>query len=210
MNIAIIGMGNIGSGLAAVLAKTEHRVIVVDRDGGEAAAEKIKAQGVEVEGMEIATAVKDADLVILATMYDAAADVAQQADFSGKIVVDLSNPVTTDFSSLQLGHSSSAAEEIAKLMPGAKVVKALNTIFAQHYTSGLKIGGQKLQTFVASDHETAKEVVRNLAEEIGLEAQDAGPLSNARYLEPMGYMNIQFGYVLGKGAEIAPQWLVAA
>ena len=209
MNIAIIGMGNIGSGLARVLGKTEHSVVVVDRDGGTASAEKLKADGVEVQAADIASAVNGADIVILSTPYDAAADVANQADFANKIVIDVSNPVSADFSALQVGHTSSAAEEIAKLMPGATVVKAFNTIFAQHYASGLEIGGQKLQTFVASDDEAARETVRRLAEEMGLDARDAGPLFNARYLEPMGFMNIQFGYVLGQGVGIAPQWLAA-
>ena len=210
MNIAIIGIGNIGSGLARVLAKTEHDVIVADRDDGTTAAGKLKADGIEVRGAAIDAAVRSADLVILSTLYDAAAEVAKQADFTGKIVIDVSNPVTADFSALQLGHSSSAAEEIARLMPGATLVKAFNTIFAQHYAGGLRIGGQKLQTFVASDDEAARETVKRLAEDMGLEVRDAGPLSNARYLEPMGYMNIQFGYVLGQGVEIAPQWLAAS
>lgn len=210
MNIAIIGMGNIGSGLARVLAKTEHNVMVVDRDNGITAAAKLNADGIEVQGAAIGAAVENADVVILSTQYDAAAEVARQAEFADKIVIDVSNPVTADFSALQLGHSSSAAEEIAKLMPGATVVKAFNTIFAQHYAAGLQIGGQKLQTFVASDDEAARETVKRLAEDMGLEARDAGALSNARYLEPMGYMNIQFGYVLGQGVEIAPQWLTAA
>ena len=210
MNIAIIGMGNIGSGLARVLAKTEHNVIAVDRDHGTAAVEKLKADGIEVQGEAIGAAVKNADLVILSTPYDAASEVSRQADFAGKIVIDVSNPVTADFSALQLGHISSAAEEIARLMPGARVVKAFNTIFYQHYANGLQIGGQKLQTFVASDSEAARETVKRLAEDMGLDARDAGPLSNARYLEPVGYLNIQFGYVLGQGVEIAPQWLTAA
>lgn len=210
MNIAIIGMGNIGSGLASVLGTTTHNIIVADRDNGVAAAAKLQESGVEVQPMDTVSAVNNADLVILATLYDAATEIAEQADFTGKIVIDVSNPVTSDFSALQVGHSSSAAEEISKLMTGATVVKAFNTIFAQHYATGLKIGEQKLQTFVASDDQAARETVKRLAEEIGLEAHDAGPLSNARYLEPMGFMNIQFGYVLGKGAQIAPQWLSAA
>ena len=94
-------------------------------------------------------------------------------------------------------------------MPGTTVVKAFNTIFAQHYANGLEVGGQRLQTFIASDDKAARKTVNSLAEEIGLDARDAGPLFNARYLEPVGFMNIQFGYVLGQGAGIAPQWLAA-
>jgi len=209
MTIAIIGTGNIGSGLAQVLSRTSHRVLVVDRNGGHEAAEKLQAAGAQVQAADLSTAAREAELVVLATPYNASLEVAKGTDWDGQVIIDVSNPVTEDFSALQVGHSSSAAESIAAAAPGATVVKAFNTIFAQHYASGLKIGGQKLQTYVASDDEEARKQVMSLAEELGLEARDAGPLSNARYLEPLGYMNIQFGYMLGQGTGIAPHWLAA-
>lgn len=191
MKIAIIGKGNVGSGLAGVLANTAHEVTMAGRDS------------------DLAAIVGRADVVILATPFGAAAELADKADFTGKTVIDVSNPVTADMSDLALGHESSAAEEIAKLLPGAFVVKAFNTIFAQHYAAGLTLGGEKLQTFVATDDDTARATVEALAKEIGLTPVNAGPLKSARYLEPMGFMNIQFGYVLGQGTAIAPQWRAA-
>ena len=208
MKIAIIGMGNIGSGLAHVLAKTSNDLLVADRETGKAAA-VAQAAGGRVQSAEIASAVRAAEVVVLATPYNASLELAEEVDLSGKIVVDVSNPVTEDFSALQLGHSSSAAEAIAAAAPSATVVKAFNTIFAQHYASDLQIGGRKLQTYVAADDEEARQKVMALAGEIGLEARAAGPLTNARYLEPLGYMNIQFGYMLGQGTTIAPYWLAA-
>ncbi len=192
MKIAIIGNGNVGSGLANVLSKTQHQVGTFGRAD------------------DVANAVNEADIVILATPYGAAAELAEQADFTGKIVIDVSNPVTEDFSALQLGTTTSAAEAIAALVPGAFVVKAFNTIFAQHYAGDLKPDGQPLQTFVAADDETARDTVKTLAAEAGFEPVDAGPLSTARQLEPLGFLNIQFGYVHGKGTEIAPRWQFAA
>tara|TARA_R110002012_G_scaffold15446_2_gene61539 strand:+ start:3960 stop:4538 length:579 start_codon:yes stop_codon:yes gene_type:complete len=192
MKIAIIGNGNVGSGLANVLSKTQHQVGTFGRAD------------------DVANAVNEADIVILATPYGAAAELAEQADFTGKIVIDVSNPVTEDFSALQLGTTTSAAEAIAALVPGAFVVKAFNTIFAQHYAGDLKLDGQPLQTFVAADDETARDTVKTLAAEVGFEPVDVGPLSTARQLEPLGFLNIQFGYVLGKGTEIAPRWQFSA
>lgn len=192
MKIAIIGNGNVGSGLANVLSKTQHQVGTFGRAD------------------DVANAVNEADIVILATPYGAAAEIVEQADFTGKIVIDVSNPVTEDFSALQLGTTTSAAEAVAALVPGASVVKAFNTIFAQHYAGDLKLDGQPLQTFVAADDETARDTVKTLAAEAGFEPVDAGPLSTARQLEPLGFLNIQFGYVLGKGTEIAPRWQFAA
>lgn len=191
MKIAIIGNGNIGSGLAKSLSATSHDVTAYGRDAN------------------LRAVVSDADFVILATPYGAATELATKADYAGKIVVDVSNPVTEDFSGLQVGHDRSAAEEVANAFSGAKVVKAFNTVFAQHYGGDLKLGDVPIQTFVASDDEGAKQTVSALASEAGFDVVDAGRLKNARYLEPLGFMNIQFGYVLGKGTEIAPRWQAA-
>ena len=188
MHIAVIGNGNVGSGLAQVLGQAGHEVTTIARNDN------------------LSAAVSRAEVVVLATPYGAVADLAGKADFSGKTVIDVSNPVTEDFSGLQVGHKTSAAEEIASRLPGATVVKAFNTIFAQHYGSDLKVNGQPIQTFVAADDEAARESVKALAAEIGFEPVDAGPLANARYLEPIGFLNIQFGYVFGHGTGIAPHW----
>lgn len=207
MKIAIIGTGGIGTGLASVLAKTGHDITIADRKGGTEAAAKLAARGLSVRPAEVAEAVQVANVVILAVPYGAVAGLADIADFSGKIVVDVSNPVRDDFSGLTLGPDTSAAEEIAKVLPGAKVVKAFNTVFAEVYDQGLTFGDTPVQTFVASDDAKAKEAVITLAKEAGFDARDAGALSNARYIEPLAYLNIQFGYMLGQGTQIAPAWL---
>jgi len=207
MKIAIIGTGGIGAGLASVLANGKNEITVSDRKGGEEATAKLAARGVSVRASEVRPAVAAADVVILAVPYDAAAGLAEVADFAGKIVVDATNPVKDDFSGLKIGNETSAAEEIAKALSGAKVVKAFNTVFAQVYDQGLSFGGAPVQTFVAADDGDAKSTVIALAKEAGFDARDAGPLSNARHIEPLAYLNIQFGYVLGQGTQIAPAWL---
>ncbi len=207
MKIAIIGTGSIGTGLASVLAKTGREVTVADRKGGTEAAAKLAGRGLAVKAAEVRPAVQAADVVILAVPYGAATGLAEVADFAGKVVVDVTNPVKADFSGLELGHASSAAEEIARALPGAKVVKAFNTVFAQVYDQGLSFGATPVQTFVAADDADAKAAVIALARDAGFDARDAGPLSNARHIEPLAYLNIQFGYMLGQGTQIAPVWL---
>lgn len=207
MKIAIIGTGGIGAGLASVLANGRNEVTVSDRKGGAEAAAKLAARGLSVNASEVRPAVAAADVVILAVPYGAAAGLAEVADFAGKIVVDVTNPVKEDFSGLKVGHESSAAEEIAKALSGAKVVKAFNTVFAQVYDQGLNFGDTPVQTFVAADDADAKASVIALAKDAGFDARDAGPLLNARYIEPLAYLNIQFGYMLGQGTQIAPVWL---
>jgi 8-hydroxy-5-deazaflavin:NADPH oxidoreductase len=210
MNIAIIGTGNIGSGLAATLARTKNKVTVAgiaDADGP-ALAEKLAAEKqLKLIGTTVAKAVKTADIVILAIPYSAVAVVAKSADFSGKTVVDVSNPIEADFSGIVIGHTSSAAEEVQKLLPKTKIVKAFNTVFAQIYEQGLSFDGRKVSAFIASDDADAKSKVIEMANDAGFEAIDSGPLKNARYIEPLGYLNIQFGYMLGRGTQIAPAWL---
>lgn len=210
MNISIIGTGNIGSGLAHTLARTSHKITVagIAEGDGPALAEKLaKEKNAKVNGTTVAKAVKDADVVVLAIPYGAVADVAKAADFSGKMIVDVTNPLEADFSGIVIGHVSSAAEEIQKLLPHARVVKAFNTVFAQIYEDGLSFGARRVPAFVASDDTKAKADIIALANEAGFDAVDSGPLKNARYIEPLGYLNIQFGYMLGRGTQIAPAWL---
>lgn len=95
----------------------------------------------------------------------------------------------------------SGAEELQKKLPRARVVKAFNTVFAQHMDTG-RVGSTPLSAFIASDDASAKQAVLALAQDLGFEAVDAGPLKNARLLEPLAYLNVQLGYVLGLGTGI--------
>lgn len=206
MKTAIIGTGNMGAGLAAALAAAGHVITIGARDLVKAAAlaEKI---GHGTVGGGIAAAAKLADVVILALPFGAAAEAIKLAgDLSGKVLVDISNPISPDYKELVIGHTTSAAEEIQKLAPQAHVVKAFNTIFAQLLPLDAR-QGKTLQVFVAGDDATAKESVSKLAKSAGFDAMDSGPLSNSRYLEPIGEMNIHFGYFLGHGPAVAPAWV---
>ncbi len=210
MNIAIIGTGNVGTGLAVALSATHHGVVLGARTaqgGKEAAARLEREHRIRVQGADVPTAVGLADVVFLAVPFEAAGSLADAADFAGKIVVDVTNPLTEDYSGLSIGHTTSAAEEIARLVPGAAVVKAFNTVFAQVYTTGLDFGGRRIPVYVAADDADAKASVSRLATEAGFDPVDAGPLTNARLLEPLAAMNIQFGYALGHGTDITPAWL---
>lgn len=121
MNISILGTGNMATGLAVLFAKAGHTVTLGSRD-----AEKAKTVasniGNGIAGAELAEAAGKADLVVLAVPFDAAAEVISAAgDLAGKTLVDITNPMTADYSALTIGHTTSAAEEIQKLAPAAKV-----------------------------------------------------------------------------------------
>ena len=202
-NIAIIGSGNMAAGLAAALTAAGKNVFIGARDAAKAQALAQKT-GAQAQGGTLAQAVAAAQTVFLALPYAAAAEVLQQLDVSGKTLID-SNPVTADFQNLSLGFTTSAAEEIAKAAPQAAVVKGFNTVFAQLLDPAAR-SGQTVQVFLAADDEEAKKRAAALTADMGFKAVDAGGLRNSRFLEPLGEMNILFGFFLGKGTGIAPMW----
>ena len=205
MKVLVIGTGNMGAGFVKQLTAAGHQVSVAARDGGKAQA---LAQQYGAKAVAIADAANSVDAIVVATPYEQAASALNSAgDVAGKVVIDITNPLTADYMGLTVGHSTSAAEEIARAT-GAEVVKAFNTIFAQVLAEGANLGnGQKVTVFIASDSERAKLIARALAESMGFQVMDAGGLKNARYLEPLAGLNIYFGYGAGLGTAIAPTWL---
>lgn len=204
MKVLVIGTGNMGSAFVKQLHAAGHQVRVTARNAAKAA--ELAAR---YPGTTAAADAGDSDVVILATGFgDAAAALASVGNLAGKVVVDITNPLTADYMDLTIGHDTSAGEQVAALVPGAEVVKAFNTVFAQVLDSGADFGdGRKVTVFVASDSQRAKQIATALAESMGFETLDAGGLRNARYLEPLGGLNIYFGYGAGLGTAIAPTWL---
>lgn len=206
MKIAVIGTGKMGAGFARAFTSSGVDVVIGHRDPAKAASLAAEL-GATVEGGGTAAAVKLADIVLLALPYDSVASVlGEVGDLTDKILIDISNPITADYKELLLGHTTSAAEEIQKAAPGAHVVKAFNTIFAGLVSPEVR-AGKTLQVFVAGDDADATAKVRELAEKLSFEAVNAGPLSNSRFLEPIGEMNIHFGFLLGMGPTVAPTWV---
>jgi len=186
MKIGIIGKGNVGTAIAAGLTRAGHEVKFGHRDPEEPVAE----------------AARWGEVIILAVPHDAAADAAKEVGSAadGKTVIDVSNALTKNMD-LAIGFTTSAAEEIQKMLLKAHVVKAFNTVFAQNQSVG-RIGNERLTLFVAGDDAKAKQAVMQLGADIGFEPVDAGMLKAARYLEPMGTLMISLGYMLGMGTKI--------
>jgi hypothetical protein len=182
--IGIIGKGAVGSALARGLAKAGHKATAVSDPGS------------------IRKTVQEADLVILAVPFGAIDAVLKEAGetLAGKTVADATNALGPDMQ-WAIGFSTSGAEELQKKVPQAHVVKAFNTVFAQHMDSG-QVDGRQLTALVAGDNPDAKKSVLGIARDIGFDAVDAGPLHNARLLEALGCLTIQLGYGLGMGTQI--------
>jgi predicted dinucleotide-binding enzyme len=138
--------------------------------------------------------------VVLALYYqDARAFVEQHADeLSDKVVVDITNPVNETFDGLVVPPDGSATQELAKVAPSARFVKAFNTTFANTLTDG-EVAGHKLDVLVAGDDDDAKQAVSTLARDGGLNPIDAGGLARARELEAVGLLHMSLQGTLGTG-----------
>lgn len=186
MKVAIIGSGSVGTALATSIIRAGHEVTIAAKHPQRARA-AAEASGATSADSNLA-AVEGADVVILAVPYAGAAeDVATEiaGAVAGKTVIDTTNPMRPDFSGLATD-GSSAAEEFQKLLPDAKLVKAFNTIFASNQANPTRA----VDGYVAADDEKAKQTVISLVESMGFTPLDVGPLSSARFLEGMAFINI--------------------
>ena len=202
MKIGIIGTGNMGTGFAKAISKTSHTAMLGSRTP-EKAKKMAKEIGKNISGGTIREAAGFGEIVVLAVGWHNVREALEQAgNLDGKILVDITNPLTKDFSGLDLGFNTSASEEIAKIVPQAKVVKAFNTIFAQILQSSLKFEEGKPNIFICGDDETAKQKVSKLAADLGYDPIDVGALNSARLIEPLGMLNITLGYFKKMGTNI--------
>ena len=188
MWIAIIGAGNVGGGLATAATKAGHDVVLSAGDA--AAAQAAAATAGAAAAASNIEAVRGADLVVLAVPNRAVTGIVTELGdaLNGKIVVDVTNPLTDDYSDLTTS-GVSAAELLQQQLPGASVVKAFNTIFAARHSNPTE-NGQPLDAFIAADDNAAKKAVSSLAESLGYRVIDAGGLRMARSLEEMAFLNI--------------------
>ncbi|MBI3173664.1 MAG: NAD(P)-binding domain-containing protein [Chloroflexi bacterium] len=201
MNVTIIGAGNMGRGIATRLLSGGHSVTLIDQNEAQAAELAKQLQVSAKSGATVGTApsgstLKD-EVVVLAVYYPVVAAVVEQygKQFDGKVVVDITNTLNDTFTEPRFDNTS-GAEEIAKLLPNSKVVKAFNTTFAGTLISG-QVAGQPLDVLIAGDDSAAKALVADLAQAGGLRPVDVGPLRRARQLEAVGFLHITLQGTLG-------------
>ena len=196
MDIAIIGTGSVGSGLATAFVGAGHHVYLTARSVDKVEAAAQAAGAVVATGPAAAAAL--ADVVILAVPFGAAEEVAMaiRPVVNGKTIVDVTNPAKPDWSGPLFGGTDSGAERIAAWLPGAHVVKAFNTLLASNIEDPTQ-EGIKLDGYVAADDPAARALVLALAESIGLSPIDVGPLSAARQLEAIAWLNISLNMAPG-------------
>jgi 8-hydroxy-5-deazaflavin:NADPH oxidoreductase len=200
MKVTIVGAGNMGRGIGTRMVAGGNQVEIVDRDPTEA--QKLAGElGDRATALDSATSLSG-DVVVFAVYYPGVKDaVRNYADqLTGKVVVDITNPVdTATWDSLATAPGSSSAEEVQEIVPaGTPVVKAFNTTFASTLVEG-EVEGQPLDVFIAGDNEGAKQKVAQLVSDGGLRPIDVGPLRRAQQLEQTGFLHIAIQQPLGLG-----------
>ena len=209
MAISIVGAGNMARGIGTRLVAAGESVTIFDRTPEKAAALADELRSGAKPGATVQTAALgdqlQGDIVVLALYYPVEREVAQQYrdQLAGKILVEISNPLNESYDDLATPPGTSAAEEIARLAPGARVVKAFNTTFAGTLVQG-EVAGQQLDVFLASDDADAKARLAAILRAGGMRPLDAGPLKRARQLEGVGLLHItqQFSLNTGFGSAV--------
>ncbi len=204
MNITIIGSGNVGSALGQRWAALGHQVVYGSRDPqSEKLQAVIKASGTNARAATIQEAIAASEIIVLATPWDATVRLIESIpSWAGKLIIDTTNPLNPGLQGLAVGHTTSAAEVIARKASGAHVVKAFNSTGANNMLDP-NYNGQAASMLICGDDVASKQTVLKLANELGFDAIDAGPLSAARDLEPLAMIWIRLAYVQGLGRNIA-------
>jgi hypothetical protein len=200
--LGILGAGSVGRALAALLREAGYRPVLGVRNP-QAAAAKL---GADVDVRTPQAAVDAAGIIINATPWagesgSATLDLLRGLrGLDGKILVDATNPLNADWSPRPPGPDTSAGEETQRAVPGAFVVKAFNTVFADMMDGArLRHARVPVTAFFCGDAAQAKGTVGGLLGELGFHPLDAGPLSSARYLEAIAHLNIRLAVGMGGG-----------
>ncbi len=190
MKITIIGAGRVGTTLGARLAAAGHDVTYGVRDPA--------AWTGEGRVGALSSATDGADVVLLCVPWSAAEAVLDAAGpFDGQVLIDVTNPIGPGLT-LTHGHTDSGAVQVQRWAPGARVAKALHSTGVENMASP-EIAGQRLLMPVCADDEQARQVALTLVSDVGFEPVDAGPLTQARLLEPLAMLWIRLALVQGQG-----------
>ncbi|HCW06183.1 MAG TPA: NADP oxidoreductase [Cytophagales bacterium] len=188
--IAIVGATeNIGSAIARILAKLNYRLLLMSGDQAKLKALKEELEKLEPKaGIDIVGCAKEAsweaDIIIIATPYEAHKEVAEkiQEVATGKIVISVSNPINSNYGRVVPSANTSAAEELQKMLPYSKVVKTFNTQLASKYISAA-FSDQTRDVFIAGNNSDAVTTVFELLHVAGFHPIISGDLSVSRTLE---------------------------
>lgn len=205
MKIGIIGSGNMGKILGSLLIRKGHEVLF----GSQRVADLkqwVEDEQLTAQAGSHQQAVDHAEVLFLTTSWPRTqTTLTPLMNLSNKILIDCTNPEDpkADHEHV-LGFSTSGSEEIARLAPGTRVVKAFNHLYGSMLLKGTDLNGVRASVFLCGDDPQAKDVVAALAIDLELDPVDVGGLHRARLLEPMGSLIVRLASLPdSSGADIA-------
>jgi len=203
MKIAVIGTGSVGGTLGSRWTQNGHRVVFVSREPeGDKVQALLARSGPNASATaDSASACAEADVILLATPWTAVPEALVGAgDLSGKVLLDATNPIGPGLALLTPA-AGSGGEEVARLAPGARVVKIFNTTGWGNMADPV-YAGEPTSMFLCGDDAEAKGVAAALAEELGFAVADVGRLNRAHLLEAVAMTWITLAMVQGHGRDI--------
>jgi 8-hydroxy-5-deazaflavin:NADPH oxidoreductase len=189
--VGILGSGDVGQRLAGGFASRGYDVMIGSRTPN---SEKLQKWRKSVKGKAatgtFAEAAAHGDVVVIAThgaATEALLDQIGPKPFSGKLVIDVTNPLVVSHrgSGLFVGTTDSLGERVQRKLPDAKVVKAFNTVPNTRMVDP-KFRAGAVRLLIAGDDEAAKKRMDEILKELGWAgAIDVGGIESARWLEAL-------------------------
>jgi 8-hydroxy-5-deazaflavin:NADPH oxidoreductase len=205
MKIGILGAGKVGGALGEAWARQGHEIVFGVRNLDAPSLQAIlKRCGGKASARTPAHAVRAADVVLVALPWPATKPVLESLDLRGKVLMDCTNPFRPDLSGLEVGTTTSGGEMVAEWAAGSRVVKIFNTTGFGNMVNPL-YDGKPIPIFYCGDDASAKNIAAGLAGDLGLDPIDAGPLANARLLEPHALLWVWLAVKGGMGRNFAFQ-----
>ncbi len=206
MRIGILGSGLMGAKLGTIFARAGHDVVFSYSRSARKLAKLARDAGHGARAGTPAEAARDAEVVLLAVHWSRVNHVLKQAgDLSGKVIVTCSMPMNRDDTGLEIAHTSSGAEALAKMVKKAHVVAAFNTVPSEVLFAvfARKRRAKRPTLVYYGDDARAKRVAARLIRDVGFDPVDAGPLRMARYAEPFTLLVAQLAYEGDRGPALA-------
>ena len=184
MTLGIIGAGSIGQALARQALRAGHQVILANSRGPASLSDVVGDLGADATAGTVAQAA-DSDLVAIAVPWRAIPDAVVGIDWTGRIVIDATNPITTPAPGVQIADlgGRTSSEVVADLVPGARLVKAANTLPAAVLAADPREGDGRRVITLAGDDEEAKTAVAELFDDAGFATIDLGGLVAGGHLQ---------------------------
>ncbi len=205
MRVAILGSGLMGGKLGTIFARAGHEVVFSYARSEEKLKKLARDAHRNARAGTPSEAAQEADALLLAVHWSRIEDVLNQTgDLSGKVIVSCALPMNDDNTELVLAHTSSGSEELARMIPKARVVSAFNTVPSEVLFGvyEAKSKSQRPSLVYCGDDERGKGVAAELIRDVGFDPVDVGPLRIARYTEPFALLVAQLAYEGRGGPEL--------